>query len=411
MYIVLCCISIVLAVVSVILLIIGFKKEDKYQGSAGVAIALLSVCVALNIDIPSPTIFPLNNDTEVYDNDLTITITSVPFTKIYYSVDGSDPKGENIYSEPIQINSTTTISTRGRFFWCWSEVNKSAFTFLNTQPSTIDNNMVEKESEEEQESDISESSITSETIDETNLPKEDYLVKWEDPLFKKIFTEYFGKDDIYYSDLKDIHSIIIYGDKFAYINDPDGDKNVSSHSLKFGIYNDRNDYRYIYKEDGKEAIVYNYGEYISLNDLVNFSSLYDLKISSFKKIDCSIFQREKFDKLNHLSLDSCNITDEQFRVLCSQTQLKLLSAERGWISNIDNVANLKELHTLNIYRNDVCELTPLSTLTNLYHLQLGCNNISDVSALSNLKNLEFVGLRECPINDYSPINFVERIEK
>lgn len=117
MYIVLCCISIVLAVVSVILLIIGFKKEDKYQGSAGVAIALISVCVALNIDIPSPTIFPLNNDTEVYDNDLTITITSEPFTKIYYSVDGSDPKGENIYSEPIQINSTTTISTRGHFFY------------------------------------------------------------------------------------------------------------------------------------------------------------------------------------------------------------------------------------------------------------------------------------------------------
>ena len=411
MYIVLCCISIVLAIVSVILLIIGFKKEDKYQSIAGIIIAIISLCVVLNIDVPSPIIFPLNNDTEVYDNDLTITITSVPFVKIYYSLDGSDPKGENVYSEPIEINSTTTLSSRGHFLFWWSEVNKSAFTFFNTQSSAIDNNMVEKESEKEQESDITESSITRETIDETNLPKEDYLVKWEDPLLKKFFTKYFGKDDIYYSDLKDIHSIIIYGDKFAYIHDPDGDKNVSSNSLKFGIYKDRSDYRYIYKEDGKEAIVNNYGEYISLNDLVNFSSLYDLKISNFKKIDCSIFQREKFDKLNHLSLDCCNITNEQFRILCSQTQLKLLSAERGWISNIDSVANLKELHSLNIYTNDVCDLTPLSTLTNLYHLQLGCNNISDISALSNLKNLEFVGLIECPINDYSPINFVERIEK
>ena len=62
MYIVLCCISIVLVIVSVILLIIGFKKEDKYQSIAGIIIAIISLCVVLNIDVPTPIIFPLNND-------------------------------------------------------------------------------------------------------------------------------------------------------------------------------------------------------------------------------------------------------------------------------------------------------------------------------------------------------------
>lgn len=239
----------------------------------------------------------------------------------------------------------------------------------------------------------------------------DYLIEWEDPLFKKIFTEYFGKEDIYTSDLREINEIKLYGDDFAYINDPHGDINLVSKYPKFSNYLDKQDKRYIYKEENFDSKIFEYGKYISLNDIKNFPNLESLSIYCFYTIDCSIFSQLQLKKLQYLDISSCDLNNDQFISVCNQLQLSSLNLSRNNITNIDNITNLIDLERLGLRKNDISDISSLSFLHNLEWLALDGNNITNISPLKNLPKLKYVDITGCPIEDYSPVEFVDEVNR
>ena len=89
---------------------------------------------SLNDSVPSPTIYPLDNDAKIYSGSVKITMDSYPFIKTYYSLDGSDPKDGYIYEGAITITKTTTVSAINKFqFGGWSKIEQSTFRFENMQ--------------------------------------------------------------------------------------------------------------------------------------------------------------------------------------------------------------------------------------------------------------------------------------
>ncbi|MDE5539062.1 MAG: chitobiase/beta-hexosaminidase C-terminal domain-containing protein [Bacilli bacterium] len=89
---------------------------------------------SLSTSVPSPTIYPLDNDAKVYSGKVKITFDSYPFIKTYYSLDGSDPKDGHIYEGAIIITKTTTVSAKNKFlFGGWSNIEQSTYRFENMQ--------------------------------------------------------------------------------------------------------------------------------------------------------------------------------------------------------------------------------------------------------------------------------------
>lgn len=121
---------------------IGSRRKKKKRSEIKLAIgsfcfatlSFISMMYSLNDSVPSPTIYPLDNDAKIYSGSAKITIDSYPFIKTYYSLDGSDPKDGYIYEGAITITKTTTISAINKFqFGGWSKIEHSTFRFENMQ--------------------------------------------------------------------------------------------------------------------------------------------------------------------------------------------------------------------------------------------------------------------------------------
>lgn len=409
MYIVTFCLSLILGLTAVILLFIGFRsKKHKYESIGGILSALVALMVSSAIEIPPPTIYPLNNDTEIYNNNLDVTISSVPLVSIYYSLDGSDPKKGQLYSEPIGITNTTTVSARSRFLYLWSDVSKSAYNFDQTVLSSGESAKVEEVDTDE----AVNSEVESQGILPTysNLDENKKTVVWNEPLFEKIFTDYFGKEDISYLDLESIKTIRLYGTDFAYINDPRGDIIEGTNTSKFGTFLDDTE-MYIYKDNEEsEGITYDFGNFISLDDIKYFSNLVDLSITGFDSIDCSVFSEGLMENLHYLALNNCGINNEQVSIICMQNQIQDLALEHGAFNNIEDIGKLTNLQFLNLHNNhNIDDISFLENNINLQRLEIGYTNVTDISPLRNLTNLNYLGVKNCPIQDFSPADFIPEI--
>lgn len=106
--------------------------------------SVLATMYTLLNSVPSPTIYPLNNDARVYNGTAEVIIESYPIFSIYYSLDGSDPKDGKIYKDSFTLTETTTVVAKNRFLhFFWSEPSKSTYRFESTQNITVnsvDNN-------------------------------------------------------------------------------------------------------------------------------------------------------------------------------------------------------------------------------------------------------------------------------
>lgn len=128
--------SILCAIATVILAFVALiKKENKiFSGLGTMFAAILTLIMGLNVNVPSPEIYPLDNETRTYFDNAEIYIKSGGFD-IYYSLDGSDPQDGEKYEYPIIITSSSTVSARSKFWFWWSNISKSPFRFENLSNS------------------------------------------------------------------------------------------------------------------------------------------------------------------------------------------------------------------------------------------------------------------------------------
>jgi len=105
--------------------------------------------------------------------------------------------------------------------------------------------------------------------------------------------------------------------------------------------------------------------------------------------------------LCELELFSNNLSD--LSPLSSLTNLQRLDLKFNNISDLSPLSSLTNLEVLSLKINNISDLSPLAGLTNLEYLDLGNNNISDISPMSGLTNLEYLSLVMNNISDLSPL--------
>ena len=97
--------------------------------------------------------------------------------------------------------------------------------------------------------------------------------------------------------------------------------------------------------------------------------------------------------------------------LAGLTELWWLSLSSNNISDVSPLAGLTKLRVLWLYYNNISDVSPLAGLTELTDLSIRGNNISDVSPLSGLTELEKLRLSSNNISDVSPLAGLTKLER
>jgi serine/threonine protein kinase/Leucine-rich repeat (LRR) protein len=111
-----------------------------------------------------------------------------------------------------------------------------------------------------------------------------------------------------------------------------------------------------------------------------------------------------FPNLKELNISCTEITD--ISVLYQLPKIETLRLTSNiYLSDISPIASLKYLKgDLQLFRNNISDLTPLSGLKNLTKLTLSSNNISDLTPLAGLVGLTRLNLYKNRIADISPLS-------
>ncbi len=88
----------------------------------------------------------------------------------------------------------------------------------------------------------------------------------------------------------------------------------------------------------------------------------------------------------------------------AQKTVEVLLEKAGTSDCEQASVNLSSRTELNLYGNQIKDVTPLSGLTNLTELNLGENQIKNVNPISGLTNLNSLSLSENQIKDISPLS-------
>jgi len=127
---------------------------------------------------------------------------------------------------------------------------------------------------------------------------------------------------------------------------------------------------------------------------------------------------------NDLSEPQVNIPDENFRLAINETlgqppehlptvneMASITYLEAGFrnIESIEGAEFLVNVNELNLYYNQIGDLSYLSGLMTLGYLHLWYNQVSDLTPLSNLTGLQYLELGENPIGDIAPISNLDNL--
>ncbi|MBS7526924.1 protein kinase [Fusibacter paucivorans] len=83
-------------------------------------------------------------------------------------------------------------------------------------------------------------------------------------------------------------------------------------------------------------------------------------------------------------------------------------AERGSIETLEDFSHMQNLHTLQLVKQNISDLSSIENLR-LVHLFLNDNNISDISALQNMKSLYTLEIGGNPVSDFSTVAALDTI--
>lgn len=434
----------IVLIISTILCLIGilvaiFADKSKVAGILTSIISLLGVLGSWgNMKLDSPQILPLNSEIVREEPEVITIIPEKGWIDIYYTLDGTDPKGGIKYEEAILLTETTTVATRGKFLFWWSDLVKETYTFPDTGMIVPEHSSDENGTSSDLKGIADADAEPSEAVveSESDIYADDYLIKWSNSTLEKLVKNYLQKDNIYYSDIKDVTELIILGNDLLFFDD---EETLYEH------YNDNNEFDYFitkyygsgenftWKENkNSEEIIYPYGVLGDLSDLKAFTSIKRLYIYFQTELETSEIKNLSIHNLNLLN---CNISDEEFQDIILIEDLKNLTISNSDLSNfdlrelnklnelsalflincnIDDISFISELTNLNslgLPMNKFTDIEGISYLTNLEWLMLGDNNINDITPLSNLKNLKFFSGYNTNITDWEPVAHVETVEK
>ncbi|XP_040595609.1 leucine-rich repeat-containing protein 49 isoform X3 [Mesocricetus auratus] len=118
-----------------------------------------------------------------------------------------------------------------------------------------------------------------------------------------------------------------------------------------------------------------------------------------------ILQRSSEEKIlysDRLTLERQKLT--VCPIIDGEEHLRLLNFQHNFITRIQNISNLQRLIFLDLYDNQIEEISGLSTLRSLRVLLLGKNRIKKISNLENLKNLDVLDLHGNQITKIENVN-------
>ena len=97
------------------------------------------------------------------------------------------------------------------------------------------------------------------------------------------------------------------------------------------------------------------------------------------------------------------LTEDAILTATDMLNLRSLEAKEAGITDLRGLEHATKLTTLNLYSNQLTDLSPLSALVGLISLDLGKNTITDIEALSGLTALTILHLDGNQLTDFRPL--------
>jgi Leucine-rich repeat (LRR) protein len=119
---------------------------------------------------------------------------------------------------------------------------------------------------------------------------------------------------------------------------------------------------------------------------------------------------EKYHKDNTTTLHSMHGNISNIDALADLKNLTKLNLLNNQIVNIDALGNLKNLKVLTLTRNSIEKIHALGNLKNLEILNLSSNQIKDITSLETLNELKTLSLGSNQIGDITPLGSLEKLQ-
>ncbi|KUJ55318.1 leucine-rich repeat domain-containing protein [Chryseobacterium aquaticum] len=159
----------------------------------------------------------------------------------------------------------------------------------------------------------------------------------------------------------------------------------------------------IYKDDYN---IYPLEQFPNLENLninggykINLGELKKLKILCISSVNFDLENTSTFDNLPNLEqLEFFNSSKiSEIKNLDKLSKLKVLNLSENYeIENIDGIENLKNLEYINLYKNNISDISVLNKLPKLKEVNIAGNNITQEDLEKQLKKPEIVNFLYLP---------------
>ncbi len=140
-----------------------------------------------------------------------------------------------------------------------------------------------------------------------------------------------------------------------------------------------------------------------LDDLPEMANLKTVNLNGETAIS-SYEPLRRLTQLQTLSLDGCNLTDQQLETVCSIIWLSSLSVQNNQLTTLTPVASMLSLTELNAGGNQIKTIPSLTRLSALKTIHLSGNALTSLSWITSHKTVESLDVSNNLISDLSPLS-------